>query len=178
MRLSTRFIRLPFLVFLCLAVGYVVGCSRPMASVKGRITYKGNILKGGTICFHSTEGAGDFGGYIAEDGTYSVPSVPAGTYKVVVETDTAKTRNTGNNMMKGSGKMNPPAKKEESQKSKPLPPDAQEKIPPGYKPSNPADMIAAKQRYVEIPSSYGKADTTPETYTVVPGDQTHDIELK
>jgi hypothetical protein len=61
----------------------------PSASVQGKVLFKGLPLPGGTITFHPDKG----GAVIAPlhvDGTYTFKELPAGKYKVTIETETAK----------------------------------------------------------------------------------------
>jgi hypothetical protein len=53
-------------------------------------------------------------------------------------------------------------------------------VPEGYKPSNPAEAAVARnaKRYVQIPESYAKPETTDLSYAFPGGDQTFDINLK
>ena len=132
-----------------------------------------DTAKGGNISFVSTEGEPSAASAIAEDGTYSISRITSGEYKVVVETLSLKPLPPGTLPAPVKGKA-PPVQK--------LDPDTP--IPPGYRPSNPGDgsLVAAQEyktkHYMEIPSFLSSSETTPLTYTVVGGSQTHNIELK
>jgi len=70
--------------FALLALSFAIssGCGRSKAEVKGKVTYKGKNLDGGSIQIQTTKGvvAGD----IQPDGTYSIKNVPVGLAKVAV----------------------------------------------------------------------------------------------
>jgi hypothetical protein len=159
------------------AASTLSGCGRPTGSITGKLTFKGNPVKGGTVSFQSTESADrKYGGYINEDGTYTVPLITAGSYKIIVETNSIKPkeRKTGYGGKSAAAKApdNTPVNKE-------LSPEIKEKVHEGYHPSNPAEARANQvaARYIEIPASYSKAETTKLTYTATGGSQTHDIDL-
>jgi hypothetical protein len=151
----------------------LVGCGRPTGSVEGKVTYNGKNLKGGSVTFVSTEGRQSFAAEIKEDGTYSVPVMTGGDYKVCVDTSnlkSASTSGTYEGKMKTAG---PPAKKATA-------PPKDAVIPEGYTPSNPAEVAAqnAAKRYVEIPEKYRDTAKTDLTYKFEGGSQTFNIDLK
>jgi hypothetical protein len=147
------------------------GCSRPVGSVSGKVTYQGKPLKGGSVSFVSDDGGRSYASGIKEDGTYTVPDLQGGSYKVCVETASLKAGDQagGGYAPKGAaipkGKMGPP-------------PDAP--VPEGYTPSDPAAaaLAANRRKYVQIPDKYAQPDTTDLTYKFEGGTQTHDIDLK
>ncbi len=58
-----------------------------VGNVRGKISYKGQLLDGGTITFHSVDEKGPvYPGKIEADGTYAMLGVRRGKYKVTVET--------------------------------------------------------------------------------------------
>jgi len=153
------------------------GCARPVGSVTGKITYQGKALKGGSVCFVSTDGGVSFSAGITDDGTYTIPELQGGSYKVCVETSSQKPAQSGNQANYGnpasskygggkSGSSTPPTAPliPKGAKTGP-PPDAA--IPEGYTPSDPAAMasVAAGKRYVHIDEKYAKPDTTDITFT-------------
>jgi hypothetical protein len=95
---------------------------------------------------------------IAEDGTYNVPAITAGTYKVCVETASLR---PGQSMMT----TKPPSGVKN-----------QADIPAGG--SSPKSDKSHADRYVMIPFHYAQPDTTDLTYEVKSGSQTYNIELK
>ena len=148
------------------------GCARPVGTVTGKVTYQGKPLKGGNVSFHSTEGRPSFASGIAEDGTYKVPDIQGGSYKVCVETASLKP-SQGAPMM-GPKVSGPPP----DAKTGAPPKDAD--IPEGYKPSAPAagQTAANLKKYVAIPDKYAKPDQTDLTYEFKGGSDTVNIDLK
>jgi hypothetical protein len=170
---SVSWIRFLSILALVGLLSVVMGCSKPTGSITGKVTFKDAPVKGGSITFSSTEGLPQASGVILEDGTYSIPSITAGSYKVLINTEQYNPNKGGSGFDKGRKQQpgNPKANEKE---------DIPGKTIPGGASSNPADMAAAKsgERYVKIPEKYNKAETTDLTYTVVSGAQTKDFELK
>ena len=156
-------------------VAFASGCSRPVGSVSGKVTYKDKSLKGGNVTFVSTDGGQSYSGVITEEGTYKVLNITGGSYKVCVETASLKPTRKG-------GGPRPQPKGSPKEQSITVPEGM--KMPEGYHPSSPADasLAAAAERsakfYVEIPPNYADAAKTDLTRKVVGGEQTYDIELK
>jgi len=130
------------------------------------VTYQGQPLKGGNVSFNSTDGNQSCSTPIKEDGTYQVPKLEGGTYKVCVETES----------------LNPPspfAGPRDAKVGKGGPPPGA-KVPEGYTASGPAGAKAAEARkkYVRIPEKYGNPNTTDLDYTYKGGSQTFNIDLK
>jgi hypothetical protein len=150
--------RLVPLGFLCLLV-LAVGCSS-YASVKGKVTYQGKALTGGTVLFTSP-GKGSQTAIIGEDGSYSIDKIAAGPVKIAVETQSVQPPITG--FTKGG----PPKSME--------PPKGV--TPPGA--ANPVYGSGGKKRTaVKIPENYADPDKSGLTYTVKTGAQDHPIDLK
>ena len=149
----------------CLAAA---GCSRPTASVTGKVTFQNKALKGGNVTFVSTEGYPSNSGMIGEDGTYSIPHLLAGNYKVTVETASLKPPISGAKGGQTGGGI----------PFKALDPSTP--VPEGYKPSNPAEAQAAKnsKRFIPIPDQYSSPEKTTLTYTVSAGSQEINLDLK
>ena len=172
MRLSPR----PGLWRAACSFGFVLGCvllagcSRGEGALSGKVTYKGVPLKGGNVSLVSTDGGNSYAGVVGEDGTYSIPKVTTGAFKVCVETDSLKPSPAGAGV-KGSGPSGAP-------KNSGPPPGAN--VPEGYSASDPASAAAASKakRYTQIPDKYGKAETTDLTFEVKGGDNKFDIDLK
>jgi hypothetical protein len=155
------------MVLVGLAVCFALaGCSRPIGTVAGKVSYKGKPLKGGSVSLLSTEGEPSYAGEIGEDGTYTIQNARGGNYKVCVATAYLK----GNPA--GSGPTIPGSKKAITGKASD--PD----IPASGSNPRAAQEAHNIKRYVQIPDSYTKQDTTDLSYTVVGGNQTYDIELK
>jgi len=171
--MARRIIVIRLVCFLILLGGALssIGCSsRATGTVKGKVTYKGAVLKTGNINFVSSEGQGSSAAQIGEDGTYTIPTLIAGSYKVVIETESYNPAKTTS--------QNKFAPKSSDVPAKPLDPSI--KPPEGYHPSNPAtaQALRAGARYTEIPAKYGKSETTDVTFTATGGSQTFDIDLK
>src|SRR5437016_5633865 len=77
-----------FVVLLVLAASFA-GCAKPTGSVAGKVTYKGNPLKGGHVIFLKADGQSEWAD-IGEDGTYHVDKILAGPVKVGVETSSLR----------------------------------------------------------------------------------------
>ena len=154
------------LAFLLLVAG-LGGCSQSPGTISGKVTYQGKELKGGNVSFVSAENGPSFSAAIGEDGTYKAQNVRAGKYKLCVETASLKPPQGAINS--GAGKKGPNIE---------LSPGT--KLPEGYTPSSPGEARAVEnlKRYVPIPDSYSKPETTDLTCTVTGGDQTQNIELK
>lgn len=164
-----------------MALGLVTlaGCSRPVGTVKGKVTYMNKALKGGSVTFVSNEGRQSFSGNIEEDGSYTIANATGGDYKVCVDTSFLKPNTTGTGFGGSGGKgFAPPSAAKGPIKGGGPPPGAD--VPEGYKASNPAEAqnAANAKKYVEIPAKYKDASSTDLTYTVTGGEQTFNIELK
>jgi len=148
------------------------GCSRPVGTVSGTVTYQGKPLQAGNVSFVSTDGGQSFAAGLNESGNYKVPNILGGSYKVCVETTSFKPAAQGVPAGPGGkGPAIPPGKGGP-------PPGAE--VPEGYTPSSPAALAAAqsKKKYVPIPEKYAKDSTTDLSFTFKGGDATFDIELK
>lgn len=183
----------------CLAV---IGCGAGKGDVTGKVTFKGEPLKGGYVSFVSEGGGPSFTGTINDDGTYLVPNVQAGKYKVCVDTESLKSSSGqgGPGMPPGAkGPGGPPgakgpggyaptsytptggttdnlAKAAETGKIKAgPPPDA--KMPQGAYRDGFTTMKENAAKYVPIPPKYAKAETTDITVEVK-GGQDLNIDLK
>ncbi len=150
-----------------LAALVLAGCGRPTGSVTGKVTYQGKPLKAGNVAFVTADGGRSFASGLTPEGTYTVPDLLGGEYKVCVETNSFKPpAPTGSAPVVPKGAKTGP------------PPGAN--IPEGYTPSDPAAMAAAgmSKKYVPIPPKYAEPGTTDLTYTFKGGSETFDIELK
>lgn len=131
------------------------GCGSSQGTVSGKVSYKGQPLKGGTVGLFPATGGGQTA-QIQEDGSYTFTKVSTGPAKLSVETKSIKP-------MTQQAMQGPYAK---------MPKDA---IPPGGKsPFSQGDAT----KYVPIPEQYGNPETSELTYTVVGGKQEHPIDLK
>lgn len=76
-------------LFVVVSLG-LAGCGRSVGSVTGKVTYQDKTVKGGNVTFVSTDGGRTYASGIKEDGTYSIPDLQSGSYKVCVETASLK----------------------------------------------------------------------------------------
>jgi hypothetical protein len=142
--------------WLCLALFaplVLAGCSGGKGTVKGKVSYKGTLLKGGNVTFLSTAGKQSISCAINEDGSYTAEGVPAGPVKILVETASLKPQAT-----QGARSYSPPPG---------------QKAPEGYL----TGMGDNSKRYTEIPEMYGDPEKTDQLYTVTTGTQEKNIEL-
>ncbi len=170
-------IRLQRLICICVSIALLslAGCGKPTGSVTGKVTYQDKSLKGGTVAFVGTDGEQSGNATIGEDGSYEIPALKAGTYKILVETESLIAKSsTGVGYGKAAAPVIP-----QGAKSSP-PPGAN--VPEGYKPSSMADVEAQNKenakRYIKIPSNFAKPGESGLEFTVVAGPQVHNIELK
>lgn len=149
--LGRRLLVLP-LVVLFFAVGCGGSKSAP-GKVSGTVKYKGAAVTGGQINFYLDKVA--YPGGIDPDGSYKMSQLPAGDYKVTVETESInpdkKTPEygAGKGGAKGGG-MSPP--------------------PPG--------RTDNKGKYVKIPEKYNDPTKTDLSAKITGGNNTVNLELK
>jgi hypothetical protein len=124
------------------------GCATK-SNTKGKVSYQGKTLDGGSLAFVTSDGK-VFRSPIKEDGSYEVVNCPPGEVKITVDTP--------KNEMRG---MDP------SQFSRP---------PKDIKP--PENVNTVKWPTVIVPDQFKEADKTDLKYTVVSGDQEHNVEIK
>jgi hypothetical protein len=156
---------------LLLAALLLVGCKptnpNAPARVTGRVTYNGNPVTGGTIHFHSADGASIPIG-IGPDGTYRAFDIPDGDMVVTVETES----------------INPEKKPQEYRGANASGPKYGPKavvMPKGKGnsggPKPEESGASAETTYMKIPAKYADKATSGLTVTLKKGDQTHDIKL-
>jgi hypothetical protein len=164
----------------------LVGCGRGKGDVSGTVKINGTPLKGGVVTFVSTENGPSFTTDINPDGTYHVNDVLSGAYKVCVSTEGLRGRplgapnmGGGSSSMKGrpggGGPGGPPdlVALAKSGKIKTVGSDS----PEAKTPDALTALIQNAERYVPIPASYGRPETTDLTFTAGSGSQTFDITL-
>jgi hypothetical protein len=132
------------------------GCSHqarsvPHASVSGKVIYKGRPLPGGRVTFVTVNGGFAASANIHEDGAYKVDA-PVGDVQISVDNSM---------LLRKRGTPTRPPQSEEMMKR-----------------SGGGEKDPIKGHYVDLPSKYATADTSGLTYTVQPGEQTHDITLQ
>ena len=171
----------------CVSIGllsgffFLSGCAKPTGNLSGKVSYKGTALKGGNVALVNTEGKTVAASSIEEDGSYSIANVVVGEYTVCVETTSLKPRADadGYGTVAGGGAKGGKGAGAPMPKGAGAPPEGAA-LPDGYKASNPAEVVLAKaaKRYVQIPDTYGESTKSDLRYTVVAGDQSHNVELK
>jgi hypothetical protein len=123
------------------------------ASVSGKISYKGQPLKGGSIAFISKDGSGGaYSSAIKPDGTYEIKDMAIGAMEVTIETESVNP-NLKKQKYGGKGGSSPP------------PSNVQEKGP------------ATAENYVRIPNRYGNRASANLTATLTAGNNTKDWDL-
>lgn len=137
---------------LLLSCGLLAGCGGSKGTVSGKVSYKGQPLKGGNVSIVSKAG-GALNSTIGEDGTYKISQVPLGPATITVETRSL--RPVSQKSMPG-----PYAK---------APKDA---LPPGL------DSSGDAKHYVPIPEQYADPEKSGLSLDVKSGSQPHDIDLK
>jgi len=164
-----------------LALAFVlVGCSRPVGSVSGSVSYNGKPLKGGSVTFVSQDGNTSRSADISETGTFSLDKLAAGDYKVCVDTSFLAPQSQSGLPAFGSGKMMPPPTQPPVPKGAKTAPPKDANVPEGYAPSDPAAMASAQnaKKYVKIPDKYKDPATTDLRFEAKGGAETFPIELK
>src|SRR5262249_10300637 len=91
---------------------------------------------------------------INEDGTYSLPKVPAGPVKICVDT-----KSVNPNVARGKTYSPPPGMK----------------APEGFNTGESAEKLA--KRFTALPAKYADPNSTTLTYTVTRGSQEFDIKM-
>lgn len=167
---SLRFVGLFSFIGLIFAIS---GCGESPASLSGKVTYKGQTLKGGSIAFvNKSSGGRHFGASIEKDGSYQVPEMVTGEYIVVIDTKSLIKKDSNDKseyMAKMTGKKVAPGKVFKNEPPK----DA--KIPEGYEMSMMAPDL--KSLYVKIPDEYQDEKTTKLSIKIQKGPQTHNFDL-
>lgn len=141
---------------LCLALGLFLlaaGCGKSHGTISGKVTYKGQPLKGGQVTFISDQGGGGQANISEEDGSYTMEKVPIGPGTFAVQPP-----------MMGPPPMMPgsaaPAKGME------LPSDL-----------DPSVFHRGGGRSLSLPDKYTDPQTSGLQFTVTGGAQQHNIEL-
>lgn len=130
----------------------VAGCGgSSVGTISGKVSYKGQALKGGTVSVIPKSGPVQ-SSTIAEDGGYRLAKVPVGPAQIAVETESLRPK---------------------EQKSLPgpyakAPKDA---LPPGL-------VMGDAKHYVKIPEQYADAEKSGLSLDVKSGKNDHNIDLK
>jgi hypothetical protein len=146
--------------------------------VRGKVTVGSKALNMGTVQFITSDNRSGVA-TIKEDGSYEMLDAPQGECKILVMVGSGGGRMSPEGMAMGM-KGAPGAPKAPPMSGKR---PAGPKPPPGglgggdgmqmVEPPAPPDLSKA----VKIPEKYSKLESTDLTYTVVKGEQTHDIVL-
>jgi len=142
----------------------VAGCGPSVGTLTGKVTYKGNALKGGNVTLIPADSGETFSAAIQEDGTYTFEQLKSGKYKVCVDTSGLKPQRTTGGRPAAAMKNEPPKGAE---------------MPEGYKMAAPFAQVQAEnaRRYVEIPAQYADPNSTSLSLDYRGGSQKHDITL-
>jgi hypothetical protein len=151
----------------CLGCGLLTligGCGKSAksaehAEVTGKVLFQGKPLPGGQVKFVAVNGGFASSGIIDENGNYQI-NAPVGEVAIAVDNSMFEPPGGGGKAAKGAAAGNAPKKMEH-----PTRPDSEPEKP-------------IKGRWVSIPFSYYDPQQSGLKYTVKPGSQTHDIELK
>ncbi len=150
----------------------LTSCGPRSGSLSGKVTYKGEPLKGGFITFLGPQ---TYSADIKLDGSYEVPKMVSGTYRIGIDTEALKIagESKGPPFMKfdPSSKLPKEAKEPPTQK---LPVDPSKF---GYSVPNPSAEYDPAKRYVKIPAKYKDPNQSGLTYDFPGGTRTYNIEL-
>ena len=154
------------LIGLAVVVGIaaVAGCGKKspyeMGTVTGKVTYKGAAVSGATVVLHPAQGKLSLDTTDAE-GNYSI-ECNTGSAKITVTKGTGEPTASSQVPMTGQGGVAAPMD----------PAKMQEQIDKMDDP--PIEAEAAKG---ELPVKYSLPDTTPESITIVAGENKKDLDL-
>jgi len=135
------------------------------ARVSGSLTYNGQPVKGGVMCFHDSQGV-VFPAALSPDGTYSANDIGTGEMVVTVDTEALNPAKTGSNVPKGPLADARMAASQATQKRGDGPAGGNAPAP---------DTSAG--HYTKIPAKYANAKTSTYTVNLKPGRQVINIEL-
>jgi hypothetical protein len=126
-----------------------VGCGRKTGSISGKVSYNGKPLPSGSVAIYG-EAGGVASSQIEGDGSYTIQRAPLGPAKLTVVTPRphAQPRRSGRDRAPSKG------------------------------PGGEQRAAAPEPKPVAIPEKYQDPQQSGLTYTVKPGDQTFDIDLK
>jgi hypothetical protein len=135
-------------ILLVLLLVALAGCSRPKATVTGKVTYKGDPVPAGTVSFFGSRDQ-VASAALRPDGSYEAAGVPVGEVKVTVTTPL-------------------PGPSQEQLAKNPM---VQERRQGG-------NMVLPSEKTVAVPTKYSLPGTSGLSLTVVEGSQPFDIPLK
>ncbi len=159
-----------WVVLLIVPLGLLAaGCGSSQGTVSGKVSFRGQPLRGGTVSIIPQAG-GAMTGEIKEDGSYTIAKVPTGPAKVAVET--ASIRPSAGRAGQARGPAGYYAK---------MPKEPPSDAPSGADPTQflpGAQKSGDAKRYVPIPEQFGDAEKSGLSLTVTGGKQPFDIDLK
>lgn len=159
-------------------------CGPRSGSLSGKVTYKGEPLKGGTVTFL---GPYTYSAEIKLDGSYEVPKMYSGSYRIGVETESIRGESdavgpyASGAATKGPPGMKLPVKGGQIPKDAATPPTSKLPVDPsafGYSQPKASAETDIKSRFVRIPKKYADPNESGLTYEFPGGTQTHNIDLK
>jgi hypothetical protein len=138
------------------------GCGGSEGTLSGTVSYKGKLLKAGTISFYPEGKSGNYSTVITTDGTYSIDKLPVGPAKisVIAAVSTGPPPGVFRRGREGGG-----VKAEHALKDR-MTEDAKK-----------AAEAEAKEQ-AEFPEKYMNPDKSGLTINVTGGKQTHDIKME
>jgi hypothetical protein len=154
MNWKTLFRAAGLLLFFCLLVAGCGPDQKARGKVKGKVKFFDKNLTCGTVTFVAKDGRVGSGN-IDFDGNYEVNDAPIGDTTVTVKVPSVMRVPKG-----GQFQPKPPGNMPEMKGS-----------------GGGGNPTIDPTKIVEIPGKYGAADTSNLTYTVVKGEQTHNITL-
>jgi hypothetical protein len=143
-----------------------VGCGGSEGTVTGKVYYKGELLRAGSVNFFPESGKGGVGGPIGNDGTYTVYKVPRGQAKVSVVSASSEIPLPPGGPM---GRGGPPPEAMKKYK---------EKMKEGMKGAGSKDRPQAPTKAIELPEKYRDPQTSGLSLQVNGGKQTFDIKME
>jgi hypothetical protein len=177
-----RTVRLAALAALLLGVAVGCGGSQTPASIRGKVTYKGTPLPGGTLMFFTDNGQYSTTVQTDGSGTYSIKDVPVGSAVVTIETETFNPKNENPEYgaeMKGGAKGKGPPKGGESKfKAERMAVEGKGGGggggSGGFGPAPPEELA---KLYMKIPAKYSDKRTSGLKIDIARGENTKDFEL-
>jgi hypothetical protein len=149
----------PLLVVFAAALGCSSsGNPNAPARVSGKLTYKNQPIKGGTMLLHTAEGV-PYNAQISPDGTYSATDIPTGELIVTVDTESLNPAKAAPKGAQADARM-----KQMQQ--------LEQRRPDGADPGQ--DLSA---NYIKLPTKYASPKTSPLKVTLSAGKQTKDFDL-
>jgi hypothetical protein len=136
-----------------------LGCGSGSATVSGRVTYKGEPLTAGDIIIYGANGKID-SGPISADGTYAIYKAPVGDVKIAVLTPKP---------LPPQRPPGPGVRKDQGERTRKR--IFKEAVPP-------APTVPPPVKVVPIPDRYKEPDKSGLNFTLKPGEQTIDLDLK